>query len=368
MIQQVFIFGYYGWKNVGDDAMLYAILQELCYMNSDNKFAILSPNTLVLPQEANDRVSYVKPSLLPVGKEIFNSSAFIIGGGTHLSDFGKKINVLKIQFRIFLLVSYAKILGKKVYILGNGFSPIKTSLGAVLSRLICNIADYISVRDNASYKILINWGFQDKTYLSFDLSALIGPSDTNTNKIEDINVLGISVTPVFEFYYGFKERDVILISEISKYVNDWLKHNQQGEVHLFVFHGQSKDDDILLTRLLQANLAPYHRIKLINYDPDPIRMLAEVNKCDAFIGMKYHSCVFAYITGKPLIVINYHPKCHAFAEEIGLPMHTIISPAEILSGLFGCVFRHMLENPKDFIASLPLEAAKQMAKNGLPHI
>ena len=355
---------------MGDDAMLYALLQELHVLNLKAIFAVLSPIPIIVPSEVEDRTKYIKPTLFAVGKEILKSSVIVVGGGTHLFDYGNKINALKIQLRIFLLVLYSKLLTKKVYLLGNGLGPLQTTWGKFLVRLICFMADYISVRDRASYKFLRGWRFTDKASLAFDLSVLIEPlSETESATIKSgKNNLGISVTPVFELYYGSKERDVLLVAEISKHLNAWLKREPQAEVCLFIFHGQSRDDDISITRLLQEKLQPSERVKLIPYDSDPRMVLAKVGQCGAFIGMKYHSSIFAYINDVPLLIIDYHPKCRAFAEEVELPKHAVISPEEILTGQFEKYLKNLQEHPDDFVAKLSINEAKQMAKKGLPKI
>ena len=67
-----------------------------------------------------------------------------------------------------------------------------------------------------------------------------------------------------------------------------------------------------------------------------------------------------------ITTIDYHPKCRAFAEEIGLPKHAVISIEEILNGQFWKYLKDLQGHPDDFVARLPVNTAKQRAKNGLP--
>jgi len=355
---------------VGDDAMLYALLQEFYSISPERKFAVLSSIPLVIPSEIKDRIFYIKYSLLSVGKEIFNSSNVIIGGGTQLFDQGNKTKILKIQLKLFLLLLYAKLVGKKIWLINIGIGPIQTNWGKVLPNLICHAADYISVRDIASYKYLERWGFIDKSSLAFDLAVLIESSkDKSLNKSlnNTKKILGISITPVFEHYYKSKENDALLIDEISNHLNYWIERESQLEVRLFIFHGPSrKEDDISITQSLYNKIRLQCCSAIVCYDPDPTKMLEQVGQCNAFIGMRYHSCVFAYINEIPLLIIDYHHKCRAFADEIGLPKYAVISLEEILNGKFGDYLKNFLEHPKDFIGTLPVTAAKIRANNGLP--
>ena len=158
--------------------MLYVLLQELSSIYPNAIFAILSKTYITIPQNVKNQVKYVKPSLFTVGIEILRSSTFILGGGTHLFDYGIKRRALKIQLRLLFLVLFTKLLGKKVYILGNGLGPFQTQWGKFLARIICYLADYISVRDKISYSFLIEWGLVNKAVLAFDLSVLLDPLNT----------------------------------------------------------------------------------------------------------------------------------------------------------------------------------------------
>ena len=364
---QVFIFGYYGWKNTGDDAMIHAILQELCALTDRAEFAVLSLVPVVIPPQARGRVRFIKPSPVKVFWEILQSSVLVIGGGTHIFDYGIKRRAAKILSRILLLVLFARVSGKRVYILGNGIGPLTTAWGKTLAKLICRLADYISVRDRESYRILERWGFTDKARLAFDPSVLIEPSPEIHGGLPegDKRISGISLSPVFEIYYNHREKDCQLVEKIAKPVNQWLKQNPRGEAWLFVFKGKSKDDDVQITQLLQERLQPPEQVKLIGYDPDPAKTLARLAQCHAFIGMRYHSCLFAYLNGVPLLIIDYHPKCRALAEEIELSEPAVISLPEILNGQFQERWNNLLDSPKDFRANLPVEIARQRAMEGI---
>jgi len=363
---QIFIFGYYGWKNVGDDAMLYALLQELHTLNPKVRFAVLSLEPAVVP--SGIEIKFVRPSPLVVGWEILWSSALVIGGGAHLFDYGSKRRALQMKLRILLLALYSRLLGKKVYLLSNGLGPFSTMCGRCLTRLICQLAHYISVRDEASYRFLALWGLTSKASLAFDISALIEPLNeisSNFIKTSDKQVLGISVAPVFEIYYGSREKDLLLIDRITDQINSLLARDSRAEVCLFVFKGKSKHDDVAITRLLQTQLQPAERLRVVQYERDPRIMLVKVAYCDTFVGMRYHSCLFAYLNSIPLLIIDYHPKCRDLAEEIGLPGHAVVALPEVLNGQFREQLRNLVDSPKNFCATLPVGLARNRAREGI---
>jgi polysaccharide pyruvyl transferase CsaB len=368
--RQFFIFGYYGWKNVGDDALLYALLEELQTADPEAKFAILSPIPVTIPPQVENRTTLVKLSPLAVAGAILKSSAFVIGGGTHITDYGNKRRALKILSRIFALALYSKLLGKKVYLINNGVGPFSTSWGRLLSRMIFSLVDFISVRDKASYGILKSFGFTHKATLAFDLSALLEPLDKKGNSLiqderGEKQILGISITPVFEIFFNDKKRDSLLIDEIAGGINEQLEKNHRLRVYLFIFKGRSRHDDVLITQSLQERLHPSDRVQLVAYNPNPVEMLTQVARCDAFVGMRYHACLFAYLGSAPLLAMDYHPKCGALADEIGLSPQAVLPLDDVLNGRFQERLGNLLCCPDNFRATMPVNMARQRARSGV---
>jgi polysaccharide pyruvyl transferase CsaB len=359
-----FIFGYYGWKNTGDDAMLYAILQELCAVTSA-RFTVLSLSSVVIPRLAQGRVRFVRPSLFSALRGISWSSAFVVGGGTHIFDYGRKGRAVMILSRILFLALFSKLLGKKVYLLGNGIGPLETSWGRLLASAIFLLANRISVRDRQSYRVLEGLGFSGKTVLAFDPSARLEPSRDAEPVDKDVTVLGVSLCPVYEIYYNDREKDSRLLEAVAGAVNGWLAESPRHEVWLFVFKGKSKDDDVVLTEGLMGRLQPQEQVRCIAYDADPAVTRARVARCHAFVGMRYHSCLFAHLGGVPLLVVDYHPKCRALADEIGLKEAAVISLEDVIGGGFAARLGMMLGSPEGFLAVMPLEMARERAVEGI---
>lgn len=370
MKQQIFIFGYYGWKNTGDDGMIYALLQELHILDPTATFAIFSQMPVMVPKETMNLVKFVRPIPQAVFREIMHSSIFIMGGGTQIYDYGSKTKRLKIMSEMLILLSWAKLFCKRIYLLGIGVEPLSTNWGRFLSKQMCWLADFVSVRDKLSYEILEPIGVKNKITLSFDLTALLQPlsiiNDNYSFKNIDTKILGVSILPFFEIYHGDTKKDRLFVNEIAKGLNYWLKKDPHNLIHLFVFKGKSKADDVLITEMLRKQLESPDRVKLIPYNSSPVGTLYQVARCQAFIGMRYHSCVFAYLTNTPLLIISYFQKCQAFAEDVGLSKHAVISLGDILTGKFETHIKKIQQNPDQFIATLPVDVAKRMAKKGFP--
>jgi polysaccharide pyruvyl transferase CsaB len=368
---QIFIFGYYGWKNTGDDAMLYILLQELPQLYPEAQFAVISPVPVIIPPSVKDKVKFIRPAIMPVFREIIKSRIFIIGGGTHIHDYARSLRSIKTLMRLLAIVAFARISGNKVYLIGNGIGPIDKNWSKLITRFICHISDKITVRDEASYQVINTLVPVDmkKVTLGFDLAALLNPVSDPPHAITEENahkeILGICITSVFEIYYGKKEKDLLIIDKIAEVVNQWLTKRPQLQVHLFVFKDGYRDSDVRITELLKEQLKPTECVNLISYNPNPIQTLTQVARCSAFVGTKYHSCLFAYLNEIPLLVIDYHPKCRYFVREVGLPEHALLSLHEILNGQFGKRLEYLVESPGSFRATLPVNIARNRAKAGI---
>ncbi len=372
MKERLFIFGYYGWQNTGDDAMLSALLQELPELYPKAEFLVVSRIPVAVPIYVKDKVKFVKPAPIPAFWAMVKSSTFIVGGGTHMDDYGKRTIKIKNLTRLFALVLLARVLCNKVYFVGNGIGTITTTWGRMLAKATCHLASHINVRDKMSLEIVKSFGLQDKISLGFDVSAILTKSEmihnTATEETAD-EILGVCVTSVFEQYYGNKKKDSLLISEIAEHLNQCLNAMPKLRVRLFIFKDGPRDDDVRITNLLKDRLQVSKRVNLFSYNPDPHEVLAQIAQCRAFIGMKYHSCLFAYLNNIPLLVVAYHPKCRALANEIGLPEHAVMSLQEILEGQnFGERLRNLIELPESFRATLPVSVAKDRARAGIKAI
>jgi polysaccharide pyruvyl transferase WcaK-like protein len=366
MKHRFIIYGYYGWHNSGDDAMLYALLRELHVRFPRSTFTVPTRAPVTIPEGLDEFVSLTELKPWTVLREIMRSSVFVIGGGTHFPiERGFLIKRLAVLTGLLTMITWAKVFGNRICLIGIGVEPAQTIWGKSLSKCILRLADFISVRDTATFELVKSMGFERKSVLSFDLSALLVGSPVSsphsdcqirvlTDKECSPTKIGVSILPFFEIYTGDKDRDKLLVHRVAEALNKWLEKDTKNTVCLFTVKGSSKQDDVLITDLLRANLRPPGRVRLVPYNSDPREVLYHVGRCDAFIGMRYHSCVFAYLSRLPLLIINYFNKCQALGEDIKLPHDALITPDEVLEGVLDEKLTELYTRPNHFIAELPI--------------
>lgn len=361
MKNRIFIFGHYGEKNTGDDAMIYVLLQQLSSIYPNVFFSIISPRKLFVPSEIENKIKIVEPTPFQVFREIKNSSIFVMGGGTQIYESGNKFERVKVLSEILIIVIWARIFCRRIYYLNIGVEPLNTTFRKFLSEKILKLADFITTRDNLSFTVLNDIKLE-KVEKSFDLAILLNKSSINNPKNSYNTTLGISILPFYEIYHGKEELDQLVVENIADTLNKWQEDSSKNRIQLYVFKGKSRSDDFKITQLLKNKLVNQDKVELIQYNSNPLKMLSKFNECDMFIGMRYHSCLFAYATKTPLLVISYLQKCNALAEEIGLPDNAVLTIGDVVNGKFGDYFKNIQTNKNLFLAKLPRSIARKRAQ------
>ncbi len=97
--------------------------------------------------------------------------AFILGGGGYLEARGRAV-IAKL-LPIFVLLLYARVLGRRAGIFGAGTGDGASWLGRRLAVAICNLCEPIYVRDQYSAELLRTWGVRSRVEVFADLAHVI---------------------------------------------------------------------------------------------------------------------------------------------------------------------------------------------------
>lgn len=344
---KIFVFGYYGQNNAGDDSMLYGFFNSIKYRRENKKisFYILSKNKLILPKINSVKVFLIKPKFSDVLSTIVNSDAILIIGGSHIEEQGKIWRSHKNIIRIFLITLIAKILNKKFYLIANGFGPIKSKINYLIGAKILKYINYISLRDTRSYVFCKNLIKEEKKIgLSFDL-ALKTSEDLKKKKEERKNnkIIGISLLSYYKIYEKDSKEDENLINSLSSLLNQIAFKNYNVKFYLYEFHGPGLSSDLPILLKLEKKIKKPTTI--IRYSNHPEIFLKNIDRSDFFISMRYHSCLFAYLRNIPFLAINYHRKIRDLILDIKYSKKNIINLNDITDGTI--IFNEFFNINKD---------------------
>jgi len=301
-----FLFGYFGYRNTGDDAMLYGWLLK---MNSNDEALVLSREPSIIPDR---KVTWVSRNIPKVIAAIIHSDRFILAGGTLFSDYGKAEKVIVGLMQLLLPIILAKVLGKKIVFDSIGITCSKL-WSKLLIKTMCKMANDLTIRDTNSKDILDSFGI--KSTLSKDLSSWI--PELKLNAIKDMKCLCINVSPLNEIYFGDKKSDIEKLRSVAAFTNKLVENGKYERIKLLIFRDRDTQFTWTLKKMLKCN------VRIAYYNRDPVVQYREILDSGTLIAMKYHACLFAEMAGVPCISISEHPKNKEFKELVSLATYTM---------------------------------------------
>ncbi len=166
-LKVILIAGYYGFGNVGDEAILSAILDNLNQRQKNLEFIVISANPIETKSKHHVQSIHWKDidALLNVAK---GSDLIILGGGGLFQDYwgvSPKTALTSSQWGLPFcsgIAMLAVLYQKPFMIYSVGVGPLLSEQGKELTRWTFNLAHVSSVRDQESKDLLISLGVQEE--------------------------------------------------------------------------------------------------------------------------------------------------------------------------------------------------------------
>ena len=304
-MKKVFIFGYYGFKNIGDEAILQSIVKLLKDSGEDVDIRALSYNVKHTKKYHNiDGVS--RNSLKDILNSIRKADLVVSGGGTLLQD---KTSSRSLYYYLGLIM-VSKFLGKKVMFFCNGFGPIKNKINRIMTKVIIKHVDYMLIRDKLSAEKLLNLGIkEDKILPTTDATLILDEvRDDVVDRIieeekipKDKKLIGISVRP-----WNLDDRFYSEIAGFCDYVYD------RGYYPVFIPMQQEKDQNVSFKVTERMN----RDAVILQGEYTPSELLGIIKRLDLLVGMRLHALIFACSMNTPVIGIEYDPKIKGFLDMV----------------------------------------------------
>jgi polysaccharide pyruvyl transferase WcaK-like protein len=296
----VLIVGGYGYRNVGDEAMLAGLLRQL----DRSRVTVLSR----MPAETAAIHGVRSVSVGRAVNALRGHRTVLIGGG---ALFGPHMGALGRMLPLYGL--FAQSAGRRLLLEGVSLDEPGRATGMATRRLVV-AAHHMRVRDRRSVDLLSGWGIDAE--LGVDLSALLQPSPPRTGM--DLlrragvpagrRVVGLALTDVNAEIGARMAHAVVEVMRALPIVEFcFIPMSQHPFVHTH--------NDLLMGRRL-ADIEP--RLRILEGVQSPADMLAVYGTLSAVVGMRYHSLVFAERCATPLVPVVYAPKCAAWLDERGL--------------------------------------------------
>jgi len=298
------IYGAYGYGNVGDEAILKALLEKY----NEDDVTVFSGN----PKETSNKyaIKAMKPSFI----EILNNDVLTIGGGGIFFD--------KIIHYFLLVGSFAKAFGKKVEIDGVGVTPLQSGYKILLLKRLLNKADKIIVRDKYSKKLLQDYGIDNKIEIGEDPAEYLPM--TCEKEIKSLyNKIGLNENKtIFVSLKHLLTKNKVSMDKrnnknfILNWANLFDKLISENNNIIFLpmcYHKKESENDIIFAKKIQSQMK--NKMRIININ-DPILIKGLLSKVDLLIGMRLHSLILAnQLNNKKIIGISYDPKIISYADK-----------------------------------------------------
>lgn len=297
--------GYYGFDNVGDDAILLSIIQALKKWQSDIEITVLSNNPTATEQTYGVK-AVNRWKMKEIRQLLKTADGLISGGGSLMQD---QTGMKTIPYYAGV-IQIAKWLKKPVFVYAQGMGPINNSLSKFIVRKTFNKVEQITVRDKASKTLLTEIGVRKETKIVPDPVMGLNGGDFHCEWLDQESLTA-------ESYISVSVRDwpsTIAYKEKIAHSLDQLV--RQGEQIVFLpMHGEHdlKTSQEVATLMQEKSL-------IAPSDLSIEEKIAVIGQSQLLIGMRLHSLIFSAIYATPFIAISYDPKIDAFADIVDQPV------------------------------------------------
>ena len=309
----IFIVGYFGFSNVGDDRILSKTIAfirsryphvNLCVLCSSD-YVRPSCNPPFCSSQTLAEVTYCsRNNVFCLIKTMIQMDQLVFGGGGIFQD---KTSFWSLLY-YGLLVFFAKMLRKKVVCLSQGFGPIDRSISKRLMAYLLPKIDGLSFRDAQSLEhasTFVDSRVSDKWVLSADMvyyNAIVA----SQYSVEKPPLVGLSLRP---FYHSVQCRDAVT-HFLSQVAHDFIFLDCHAHI----------DSDFLNREYPSVRSKLVGQLNFISlFSHQQLVTLLDDYRIFVLIGMRYHSCVWASLRGIPFLALAYDPKVSYLAKRLGQP-------------------------------------------------
>jgi polysaccharide pyruvyl transferase WcaK-like protein len=335
MINSITLLGSSSGRNAGDAALISGIMEsideqlqrQVCYEipTIKPKFVRESYPNIVRPVSMLPWSLSVKMLGVPTLASILRTDLSLVFDAILFDRalFNPLFNFLS---TLYLMLPAAKRRGKKLGCFNVGAGPVNTPLGRRVLRQVCELMDFITVRDDDSLTILKE----------------IGVSNPNIVVTADaaLNVQASSPARADELLRakGFKEGEEILAINLSAYLDSWASKGKTSmgkerflkiyaaglnralkELNVPLLFVSTQYHDVEVTKaLMELVTAPVKMALISNRECSHYDIKAILSRVSLLFAMRLHAVILACSEFSPAIALPHQPKVVHFLRTLGL--------------------------------------------------
>ncbi len=320
--------GYYGMRNFGDD--LFGVLCAAAarrYWDADP--------LLVGPGLDGVQARATWPAMLP--SALYGSSgalgkaARVMGfvRGLRASDVlvmgGGSVITARESFRKPMMLSAMRRGRLQLAALGVSVGPFPDAASEASAAAFVRQFSYLSVRDRRSYELARRMGLETIAHHGRDLAGLlrdVRPLSSRSLASDDRSVPRIGIAPCrYDVRSDHPAPTPTQWHDAVVHAVARMAARTPLQVEVFSLNAHAQHGDEALAAQLQHRLRERGVVTRLHAygGGDPLATVDAIAQCDAFISARLHGAIVAYLCSVPFAIVDYHPKCRDFADDIGLP-------------------------------------------------
>jgi polysaccharide pyruvyl transferase WcaK-like protein len=284
--------------NLGDLLIFNALSKRLL---NENYSKVLKLSNKSYQSESVELVKVTQP--LSFLLAFFRADKVYIGGGGIFQDDTSISNIIY----FFLNCLLAKLLFKKVEVISVGVTSLYYRVSRILVKMICLMANEVSVRDESSREIISKYSSKKVNVLP-DLALSYKPDYNNISKeiyeLCESEYMLLVVRPLV----GENKSNSQLYRSLVKHLKQYVV--KKRKIYLPVFHEQ-KDLGFIQSLVddVGENAALIRTFSIDDYCY--LAKNSSVNIC-----MRLHGSILCYVTGVDFLALAYNSKVRHFMESI----------------------------------------------------
>lgn len=306
---RVVMSGYYGFNNLGDEAILLSIQRRLEELDPSISLTVLSND----PAQTASRYGVnaaPRFHLLKVRKALKDCDLLLSGGGSLLQD---RTSTRSLIYYLSI-IQLARRYKKPVLLYANGIGPVTRAGNRERVRRVLDTVDVITLREENSKAELLSMGVTNPHMLVtadpvFTISGVPGDqalADLKARGIPtDRPLLGISVRNTA----GMVER----LNGFAHFFDQAAAEYGCTPVFLVM---QLPGDRVMSEKVMAAMKTPSY---LYESPYDPEAMMGVISCMECVLSTRLHTLIFSAKQRVPLLGFIYDPKVESYLETLGMP-------------------------------------------------
>jgi polysaccharide pyruvyl transferase CsaB len=296
----VLVSGYYGFGNLGDEAILEELTNELKKLVLPTQIFVLSND----PEQTRRAFGVEAVNRWELGEFLSllpQTQLFISGGGGLFQD------ATGIKSTAFYggQISLAKMFGRKICVYAQGVGPLSSGAAKLLARLSLSQASFATVRDKDSQKLLSDWHVESTLTADpvwcLDKTAMPAKAQSQIQTMK--SKPGLNVGLSLRTAPNFSEKQLENLLSV-------MDRSMPLDTKLLLLPLQKKQDMEPLEKFAQLWRQKNRQVEFIETDEiqKPSQWLAVLSELDLLVGMRLHALIMALKSGVPVVGIAYDPK------------------------------------------------------------